>query len=149
MGHEARLENFGNRSSAIRLLSLFTPDSCLPPCSTACRCLWQPLIASFESLDPPPVDASAVLGADRARTFARHHPALAWPGVLTALVLSFAHTLREFGRRAHGRWQSPRRHRTVSIDIYDRVQALDYAAAPKPRAAPAYFVCGAFDRSTA
>src|SRR5258708_11159414 len=57
----------------------------------------QPLVASFESLDRRLLDASAVLGADPARTFRRIILPLAWPGVLTALVLSFAHTLGEFG----------------------------------------------------
>src|ERR1700756_660071 len=57
----------------------------------------QPLVASFESLDRRLLDASAVLGADRLRTFRRIILPLAWPGVLTALVLSFAHTLGEFG----------------------------------------------------
>jgi molybdate transport system permease protein len=56
----------------------------------------QPLVASFESLDRRLLDASAVLGADRVRTFLRIILPLAWPGVLTALVLSFAHTLGEY-----------------------------------------------------
>jgi molybdate transport system permease protein len=89
----------------------------------------QPLVASFESLDRRLLDASAVLGADRARTFARIILPLAWPGVLTALVLSFAHTLGEFGVVLMVGGNLPGVTRTVSIDIYDRVQALDYAAA--------------------
>lgn len=89
----------------------------------------QPLVASFESLDRRLLDASAVLGADRARTFLRIILPLAWPGVLTALVLSFAHTLGEFGVVLMVGGNLPGITRTVSIDIYDRVQALDYAAA--------------------
>jgi molybdate transport system permease protein len=89
----------------------------------------QPLVASFESLDRRLMDASAVLGADRARTFLRVILPLAWPGVLTALVLSFAHTLGEFGVVLMVGGNLPGITRTVSIDIYDRVQALDYAAA--------------------
>jgi molybdate transport system permease protein len=89
----------------------------------------QPLVASFESLDRRLLDASAVLGADRARTFFRVILPLAWPGVLTALVLSFAHTLGEFGVVLMVGGNLPGITRTVSIDIYDRVQALDYAAA--------------------
>src|SRR2546425_10926713 len=53
----------------------------------------QPLIASFEGVDRKLLDASAVLGAGRLRTFRRVILPLALPGVATALVLSFAHTL--------------------------------------------------------
>ncbi len=89
----------------------------------------QPLVASFESLDRRLLDASAVLGANRTRTFARIILPLAWPGVITALVLSFAHTLGEFGVVLMVGGNLPGVTRTVSIEIYDRVQALDYAAA--------------------
>src|SRR6516164_5416901 len=53
----------------------------------------QPLVASFEGLDRRLLDAAAVLGASRARAFFRVILPLAWPGVITAGVLSFAHTL--------------------------------------------------------
>jgi molybdate transport system permease protein len=89
----------------------------------------QPLVASFESLDRRLLDASAVLGANRSRTFFRVILPLAWPGLLTALVLSFAHTLGEFGVVLMVGGNLPGITRTVSIDIYDRVQALDYTAA--------------------
>ena len=89
----------------------------------------QPLIASFESLDRRLLDASSVLGAGRARTFFRVTLPLSWPGILTALVLSFAHTLGEFGVVLMVGGDLPGVTRTVSIDIYDRVEALDYAAA--------------------
>jgi molybdate transport system permease protein len=89
----------------------------------------QPLIASFESLDRRLLDASAVLGAGRVRTFSRVILPLAWPGVLTALVLSFAHTLGEFGVVLMVGGNLPGITRTISLDIYDRVQSLDYAGA--------------------
>jgi len=89
----------------------------------------QPLVTSFEGLDRRILDASAILGAGRARTFFRVILPLAWPGVLTALVLSFAHTLGEFGVVLMVGGNLPGITRTVSIDIYDRVQALDYAGA--------------------
>jgi len=54
---------------------------------------------------------------------------LAWPGVITALVLSFAHTLGEFGVVLMVGGNLPGITRTISIDIYDRTQALDYAGA--------------------
>jgi molybdate transport system permease protein len=89
----------------------------------------QPLVAAFESLDRRLLDASAVLGAGRARTFVRVIVPLAWPGLLTAVVLSFAHTLGEFGVVLMVGGNLPGITRTVSIDIYDRVQALDYVGA--------------------
>jgi len=89
----------------------------------------QPLVTSFESLDRRLLDASAVLGASRARSFLRIILPLAWPGVITAVVLSFAHTLGEFGVVLMVGGNLAGITRTVSIDIYDRVQALDYAGA--------------------
>ena len=89
----------------------------------------QPLVASFESLDRRLLDASAILGAGRFRSFLRIVLPLAWPGVITALVLSFAHTLGEFGVVLMVGGNLPGITRTVSIDIYDRTQALDYAGA--------------------
>jgi len=89
----------------------------------------QPLIISFESLDRRLLDASAVLGAGRIRTFVRVVLPLSWPGLLTALVLSFAHTLGEFGVVLMVGGNLPGITRTVSIDIYDRTQALDYSGA--------------------
>jgi molybdate transport system permease protein len=89
----------------------------------------QPLIASFESLDRRLLDAAAVLGANRTRTFFTVILPLSLPGLLTAVVLSFAHTLGEFGVVLMVGGNLPGITRTVSIDIYDRVQALDYASA--------------------
>jgi molybdate transport system permease protein len=89
----------------------------------------QPLVASFESLDRRLLDASAVLGASRVRAFFRIILPLAWSGVITAVVLSFAHTLGEFGVVLMVGGNLAGITRTVSIDIYDRVQALDYAGA--------------------
>jgi molybdate transport system permease protein len=89
----------------------------------------QPLVASFESLDRRLLDASSVLGASRWRTFARVIVPLSWPGLVTAVVLSLAHTLGEFGVVLMVGGNLPGVTRTASIDIYDRVQALDYAGA--------------------
>ena len=89
----------------------------------------QPLIASFESLDRRLLDASSVLGAGRVRTFLRVILPLSWSGLVTALVLSFAHTLGDFGVVLMVGGNLPGITRTVSIDIYDRAQALDYSGA--------------------
>jgi molybdate transport system permease protein len=89
----------------------------------------QPLIASFEAVDGKLLDASAVLGAGKWRTFRRIILPLSLPGVVTALVLSFAHTLGEFGVVLMVGGNLAGVTRTVSIDIYDRVQALEYGEA--------------------
>jgi molybdate transport system permease protein len=89
----------------------------------------QPLVVSFESLDRRLLDASSILGAGRLRTFTRVIAPLSWPGLVTAAVLSFAHTLGEFGVVLMVGGNLPGVTRTASIDIYDRVQALDYAGA--------------------
>jgi molybdate transport system permease protein len=89
----------------------------------------QPISASFTSIDRKLLDASATLGASRWRTFWRIVLPLGFPGVLTGFVLSFAHTLGEFGVVLMIGGNIPGVTRTVSILIYDRVQALDYAVA--------------------
>jgi len=89
----------------------------------------QPLMVSFEAVDRKLLDASAVLGAGRWRTFCRIILPLSVPGVMTALVLSFAHTLGEFGVVLMVGGNLAGVTRTVSIDIYDRVQSLEYAEA--------------------
>ena len=89
----------------------------------------QPLIASFETVDRKLLDASAILGAGRMRTFSRVILPLSVPGIITALVLSFAHTLGEFGVVLMVGGNLAGVTRTVSIDIYDRVQSLDYTSA--------------------
>jgi molybdate transport system permease protein len=89
----------------------------------------QPLVASLERVDRKLLEASAVLGAGRLRTFWRVILPLSVPGIVTALVLSFAHTLGEFGVVLMVGGNLPGITRTVSIDIYDRVQSLEYAQA--------------------
>jgi molybdate transport system permease protein len=89
----------------------------------------QPLMTSFESLDRRLLDASSILGAGPLRTFFHIMLPLSWPGVISALVLSFAHTLGEFGVVLMVGGNLPGITRTVSIDIYDRVQAMDYPGA--------------------
>ncbi|KAF0118422.1 MAG: molybdate transport system permease protein [Rhodospirillaceae bacterium] len=55
--------------------------------------------------------------------------ALAWPGIVSALVLTFAHTLGEFGVVLMVGGSIPGETRTIAIAIYDRAQALDATAA--------------------
>lgn len=89
----------------------------------------QPLVAAFESVDARLLDAAAVLGAGRWRTFREIILPLSVPGVIVAAVLSFAHTLGEFGVVLMVGGNLPGITRTVSIDIYDHVQSLEYGAA--------------------
>ena len=89
----------------------------------------QPMAQAFEAVDSRLVNASAVLGASRARTFFRIILPLARNGVIVGAVLSFAHTLGEFGVVLMVGGDIPGATRTISIAIYDDVQALNYAAA--------------------
>lgn len=89
----------------------------------------QPFAAAFASVDRTLIDASSVLGASRARTFFRVIFPLSIAGVVTGMVLSFAHTMGEFGVVLMVGGNLPGITRTASIAIYDDVQALDYHAA--------------------
>ncbi len=89
----------------------------------------QPFAASFAAVDDNLLAASSILGASRWRTFWRIVIPLSLPGVVTGLVLSFAHTVGEFGVVLMIGGNIPGLTRTISIDIYDRVQAGEYAAA--------------------
>jgi len=89
----------------------------------------QPMSAAFAQLDRSLLDASATLGAGRWRTFARVVLPLSVEGVIAGLVLSFAHTLGEFGVVLMVGGNLPGVTRTVSIAIYDQVQSLQYDAA--------------------
>jgi len=89
----------------------------------------QPFAASFAGVDRKLIAASATLGASRLRTFFRVIVPLSLPGLVTGTALSFAHTMGEFGVVLMVGGNIPGVTRTVSIDIYDRVQASDYAGA--------------------
>lgn len=89
----------------------------------------QPLVMAFEGVDRRLLDAATVLGASPWRSFREVVLPLSVPGLVTAAVLSFAHTLGEFGVVLMVGGNIPGVTRTVSIDIYDHVQSLDYAAA--------------------
>lgn len=89
----------------------------------------QPLAAAFSTVDRKFVAASATLGASRLRTFFRIILPLSVSGLLTAIALTFAHTMGEFGVVLMVGGNIPGITRTVSIDIYDQVQATNYASA--------------------
>src|ERR1700691_2644348 len=89
----------------------------------------QPMAAAFSQVDRNLINASSILGASRFRTFMRVVLPLSITGVVTRFVLSFAHTLGEFGVVLMVGGNIPGVTRTVSIAIYDQTQALDYAGA--------------------
>jgi molybdate transport system permease protein len=89
----------------------------------------QPIAVAFSQVDRQLIEASSVLGASRLRTFIRVILPLSINGVITGAVLSFAHTMGEFGVVLMVGGNIPGATRTVSIAIYDDVQSLDYAAA--------------------
>jgi len=89
----------------------------------------QPIAASFAQVDETLREASATLGASRLRTFARVTLPLSIEGIIAGLVLSFAHTIGEFGVVLMVGGNLPGITRTVSIAIYDHVQALQYREA--------------------
>ncbi|MFD5140590.1 molybdate ABC transporter permease subunit [Streptomyces sp. NPDC058378] len=89
----------------------------------------QPITAGFAGVDRRLLEASWSLGESRTRTLARIAVPLALPGIVTGAVLSFAHTVGEFGVVLMLGGNLPGETRTVSISIYDSVQSMDYAAA--------------------
>src|ERR1019366_5187475 len=89
----------------------------------------QPFSAGFEGVDRRLIEASRTLGASRLETVFRVSLPLSAAGAVTGTVLSFAHTICEFGVVLMGGGNIPGVTRTVSIDIYDQVQAANYGAA--------------------
>jgi molybdate transport system permease protein len=91
----------------------------------------QPFSAAFDQVDRRLLEASWTLGVSRLATFFKLILPLSMAGVVTGIVLSFAHTLGEFGVVLMVGGNIEGETRTVSIDIYDEVQSLNYAGAAK------------------
>jgi molybdate transport system permease protein len=89
----------------------------------------QPFAASFSAVDSRLMAASSTLGAGKLRTFFRVILPLSAPGLVTGVALSFAHTMGEFGVVLMVGGNVPGVTRTVSIDVYDQTQALNFSAA--------------------
>jgi molybdate transport system permease protein len=85
----------------------------------------QPIQRSFEAIPSDVRDAAACCGLTPWQQFRRIELPLAWPGVLTASILAFAHTLGEFGVVLMVGGSLPGQTRTLSVAIYDRMQAFD------------------------
>jgi molybdate transport system permease protein len=89
----------------------------------------QPMQRAFEAIPADVRPAAACCGMSPWRIFRDIELPLAWSGVLSALVLTFAHTLGEFGVVLMVGGNIPGETRTIAIAIYDRVQAFDTDAA--------------------
>jgi molybdate transport system permease protein len=89
----------------------------------------QPIATAFSQLDRSLVDASATLGATRWRTFTRIIAPLSIQGIVAGAVLSFAHTIGEFGVVLMVGGNIPGRTKVVSIAVYEHVETLEYAQA--------------------
>jgi molybdate transport system permease protein len=89
----------------------------------------QPMQRAFEAIDPNVREAAWVCGLSAWRTFLQVELPLAWPGIVSAMALVFAHTLGEFGVILMVGGSIPGETLTLSIAIYDRVQALRNAEA--------------------
>ncbi|HUO30348.1 MAG TPA: molybdate ABC transporter permease subunit [Bryobacteraceae bacterium] len=89
----------------------------------------QPFAAGFAAVDRRLIEASWCLGVSRAATFFRVIVPLSAPAIVTGMILAFAHTLGEFGVVLMVGGNLPGITRTVSIAIFDDVQALNYQAA--------------------
>jgi molybdate transport system permease protein len=89
----------------------------------------QPVAAGFAAVDRKLLEASWCLGVSRLATFRRILVPLALPSIATGAILSFAHTMGEFGVVLMVGGNIAGVTRTVSISIYDQVQSLNYAAA--------------------
>jgi molybdate transport system permease protein len=91
----------------------------------------QPLVLAFSHVDHNLTDVASTLGASPLTIFRRIVLPLSRTGFLTAAVLTFAHTVGEFGVVLMLGGDIPGRTRTLSISIYDQVQELNYAAADR------------------
>lgn len=89
----------------------------------------QPLHNSFENIGERPLEMAAVLRAAPLDRFFTIVIPMAWPGYLTAMILGFAHTVGEFGVVLMIGGNIPGATQVISVQIYDHVEALDYASA--------------------
>ncbi len=89
----------------------------------------QPLQRAFEAIPDELRHAAACCGLTSTQSLFRIELPLAWSGLLTAVVLTFAHTLGEFGVVLMVGGSIPGETKTIALAIYDRVQAFDMAAA--------------------
>jgi len=107
----------------------------------------QPMQRAFEAIPADIREAARCCGLSPWQVLRRIELPLAWPGILSALVLTFAHTLGEFGVVLMVGGSIPGETRTIAIAIYDRVQAFDDQAAAVMSAVLLLFSLGAIGLS--
>ncbi|MFM8547679.1 MAG: molybdate ABC transporter permease subunit [Betaproteobacteria bacterium] len=91
----------------------------------------QPAQRAFEAIPANLGEAAAVSGLSAWQTFVKVELPLVWPGILSGSVLTFVHTLGEFGVVLMMGGSIPGETKTIAISIYDRVQAFDLASADR------------------
>lgn len=89
----------------------------------------QPMQRAFEAISPDIHEAAKCCGLTFWQAFYKIDLPLAWPGILSACVMTFAHTLGEFGVVLMVGGNIPGETKTVAISIYDKVQSFDLASA--------------------
>ena len=89
----------------------------------------QPIQRAFEAINPDIREAAQVSGLSKWQIFRLIELPLAWRGITSAAVLTFAHTLGEFGVVLMVGGAIPGETKTVSIAIYDKVQSFDTSGA--------------------
>jgi molybdate transport system permease protein len=88
-----------------------------------------PMQRAFSAIPHDVLDAARTCGFSRWRTLWRIELPLAWPGIVTGIVMTTAHTLGEFGVVLMVGGSIPDETKTIAIAIYDRVQAFDLRGA--------------------
>lgn len=89
----------------------------------------QPLVATLGGIEPRLLEAAATLGASPTSAYFRVALPLAWRGLVSGLILSFAHAIGEFGVVLMVGGNLPGQTRTAAIALFDQVQGMELAAA--------------------
>lgn len=90
-----------------------------------------PLVSTFENINRDLIEAAASLGANRKERLFRIILPIARPGIISAAIIGFAHTVGEFGVILMIGGSIPGKTKVLSVAIYDHVESLEYAMAHK------------------
>ncbi len=128
LSHNSALGHFLESHFDITLAFSFT-GLVIASCFYSFPFMVQPLQSGFESLNPHMIEASYLAGKSRATTLWRVALPNIKPSLLTALIVTFAHTVGEFGVVLMVGGNIPGQTRVASVAIYDLVEVMDYARA--------------------
>lgn len=117
------------QSLGIGLLPFTFPDLVIASVFYSLPFTVQPLQNAFEAIGNRPLEVAATLRASPLDAFFSVVVPLARPGFITAAILGFAHTVGEFGVVLMIGGNIPDKTRVVSVQIFDHVEALEYAQA--------------------